>query len=717
MKKIIFILLIVNCSLLYCQSGWFWQNPLPFGNEVGDIYFFNSQTGLLTLSSGSVLKSTNAGINWNVFSNLPGHSLYDLSFFDNTNGIAFSGNVFDPAIYIFNTTNGGANWFNYSVYPYSIRKYFQVVSPSVCYANNDNYVAKMVRSINSGLNWSVIFSDSTFFLNSFHFPSASIGYAAGAQIVDTGVVFEIIKTTNGGSNWVFTHQNITGFPYSIYFLNDNTGYVDMFTSGNQDILYKTTDGGTSWIYIAPILTLNRRLHFINENTGYSDIYNVTTNGGLTWQSMSSVFDHNSPYKLSFAGTNVFGIGTGMITKSTNSGINWSELTYGYHTYFDDVHFINAMTGLVCGEYGKLLRTTNGGMNWNLFIVQAYPESEISSISMPDQSNWYVSEFMTGRVLRTTNAGLSWDTTYTNVYGPTRIKFINAGTGFGICKYNYFIKTTNSGTNWNVTNLLVSQNWALDFYNANTGMIGGSHTLRTTNGGNNWIDMTSQLGIYTADIQFASQNIVYAGGDTNPDGVLLKSTDAGVTWQACTFPEQIYRIMDICFLNPYYGFVSTGAYLYKTTNGGASFVKLNSLGAIVFSFADSLTGYGVGNYGTIIKTTNGGGEPIAVQPISNEVPKRFVMQQNYPNPFNPTTIIKFSVPLNKGGDRGLSVRLSIYDITGREVATLINEQLQPGTYEVLWDGTNYASGVYFYRLEVNAPQEETFIQTTKMVLLK
>ncbi|MGA2668622.1 MAG: T9SS type A sorting domain-containing protein, partial [Ignavibacteria bacterium] len=86
---------------------------------------------------------------------------------------------------------------------------------------------------------------------------------------------------------------------------------------------------------------------------------------------------------------------------------------------------------------------------------------------------------------------------------------------------------------------------------------------------------------------------------------------------------------------------------------------------------------------------------------------------YPNPFNPTTKIKFQIPLNKGGERGLSfVTLKIYDLLGREVATLVNQQLKPGTYEVEFNGTNYPSGVYFYRLTTN-----NNTATKKFVLVK
>ncbi|MGA2667850.1 MAG: T9SS type A sorting domain-containing protein, partial [Ignavibacteria bacterium] len=111
--------------------------------------------------------------------------------------------------------------------------------------------------------------------------------------------------------------------------------------------------------------------------------------------------------------------------------------------------------------------------------------------------------------------------------------------------------------------------------------------------------------------------------------------------------------------------------------------------------------------------------IGIRKLSEELPHEFLLSQNYPNPFNPSTKIKFDIspiPLSRGvdaeGGRGVSVRLTIYDLLGREVTTLVNQPLQPGTYEVEWDGTNYPSGVYFYRLTAG-----NYSDTKKLVLLK
>jgi hypothetical protein len=104
-------------------------------------------------------------------------------------------------------------------------------------------------------------------------------------------------------------------------------------------------------------------------------------------------------------------------------------------------------------------------------------------------------------------------------------------------------------------------------------------------------------------------------------------------------------------------------------------------------------------------------PIGINPISSEVPDRFMLYQNYPNPFNPTTKIRFSIP-HAGNGRDRFVQVIIYDVLGREISTLVDEELSSGIYEVDWDGTNYSSGVYYYKLVSN---NNNFIK--KMVLIK
>lgn len=108
------------------------------------------------------------------------------------------------------------------------------------------------------------------------------------------------------------------------------------------------------------------------------------------------------------------------------------------------------------------------------------------------------------------------------------------------------------------------------------------------------------------------------------------------------------------------------------------------------------------------------QPIGIHPSSTEIPVKFSLYQNYPNPFNPTSKIKFQIP------KMSNVRLTVFDVLGREIAVLVEEQLKPGTYEIQWDASNYPSSVYFYKLtagDYSSGSGRGFSETRKMILLK
>jgi len=166
----------------------------------------------------------------------------------------------------------------------------------------------------------------------------------------------------------------------------------------------------------------------------------------------------------------------------------------------------------------------------------------------------------------------------------------------------------------------------------------------------------------------------------------------------------------------------GSYATLSNNGTIATIKYNSSGSVMWKevyigayafdiLVDEniniyLTGYGLGGMVTLKYS-----QPIGIQSISSEIPGTFKLFQNYPNPFNPTTKIKFSLPNpSKGG--ALEIKLIVYDLPGRVIATLVNENLKPGEYETEWNASNFASGVYFYQLQAG-----TFRESKKMLLIK
>ena len=114
----------------------------------------------------------------------------------------------------------------------------------------------------------------------------------------------------------------------------------------------------------------------------------------------------------------------------------------------------------------------------------------------------------------------------------------------------------------------------------------------------------------------------------------------------------------------------------------------------------------------------------VKIISGVIPEKFMLYQNYPNPFNPVTKIVFSVPQPKfygpGEVRGAYMSLKVYNALGKEVETLHDKIIQPGTYEAEWNASNYPSGIYFYVALVSDPNSQSSLiyrESRKMVLIK
>jgi hypothetical protein len=139
----------------------------------------------------------------------------------------------------------------------------------------------------------------------------------------------------------------------------------------------------------------------------------------------------------------------------------------------------------------------------------------------------------------------------------------------------------------------------------------------------------------------------------------------------------------------------------------------------FTFIDSLTFQaqqrnrsfgrtqdGGGTWVTFASPTPGAGnQPTGVGPVT-PMPVVFALEQNFPNPFNPTTVVRYQVPAVS------DVRIVVYDMLGREVGVLVNERKPPGTFEVKWDGTRFATGVYVCRMIAGE-----YVKTRRMLLIK
>jgi hypothetical protein len=180
---------------------------------------------------------------------------------------------------------------------------------------------------------------------------------------------------------------------------------------------------------------------------------------------------------------------------------------------------------------------------------------------------------------------------------------------------------------------------------------------------------------------------------------VKTDNSGV-YTVCTFTGGFYNVKTRKFNHSGDSLWSMN---YHVTNRSetAKFINVGPSNNVYIS-GDEYIANNTG-YVYLVRYTNA---ITGVTPTSNNQPDKFSLEQNYPNPFNPNTNIKFEIP--KDG----MVKLTVFDVSGREVEAVVNEQLSAGTYSVDFNASRLSTGVYFYRLET-----EGFTDTKKMILVK
>ena len=215
---------------------------------------------------------------------------------------------------------------------------------------------------------------------------------------------------------------------------------------------------------------------------------------------------------------------------------------------------------------------------------------------------------------------------------------------------------------------------------------------------------------------AANNITYLTTGTAPNrvftvqyaNVAFLSGSGNVTFQIKLYENGgTGQVVDIVYGTGVNNASATGSVGINVAPGGSTHITSITPGATCASTTFSTTvcndavTYNIPS-GTFYRFC----DLVGVEPTSNAIPKVFSLEQNYPNPFNPTTVIKFGIPKS-----GL-VKLVVYDLLGRTVETLVNENKEAGNYQVDFNATNLASGVYFYRIEAG-----DFIAVKKMLLIK
>jgi len=742
--KTIFLLVgLIYANVSFAQSGWY--NTFVYNPNVITTLITADSNHYFSFSMNSMyyLRTTNGGENWTH------HKLSDST-------IDIRGGMFINSLtgwitgyngiggyygIIYKTTDGGNNWMRQNCHP------LQIICWSVYFINEStgwisgqtSNGGSVIKTTDGGNTWLIKTSLGTGIVRNLHFLNNSFGWMTGDNSY-------IGKTIDGGNNWINIANNtpMSNKLIQDFLYYDSVNYYVLARGIYPDpngYIFKTTNSGLNWIQKYSYITGQDQylygIHFVSSMTGYAwggtNSLVKTTNSGNNWFTLNQNY-YSSNFSMYFKNENEFFIGGGnfgdplvvrnSVLKTTNAGSNWFVNTRNLTVNFNKVLFTNDSVGFASIDSGKVYKTTNKGINWYQSLTSN------SQINRMDFVNSMTGITVGSKVHRTTNGGATWQ----NIINPSSYHLITCNflspdtvlaADIGFC-----FKSTNCGINW-INCSLPSSTYPREytdfsFINSSTGYLLGHEyhpglpnqngryyvvILKTINSGSNWsllFSMDSENEVYFRFQMLDSLN----GYLLKKNNGCYKTTNGGTSWQFLPI-SGLTNSGSIKMLNANTGWIGASTSLYKTINGGTNWVQqfydYYTTPRSIYAFNENEAWF-VGSRNSIYRTTNGGGI-IGISTINSEITESFSLSQNYPNPFNPQTKIKFAVPSNVKGQTS-NVKLIIYDLLGREVATIVNEELKSGTYEVDWDGSNYSSGVYFYKIISN-----DFVETKKMVLMK
>jgi len=352
---------------------------------------------------------------------------------------------------------------------------------------------------------------------------------------------------------------------------------------------------------------------------------------------------------------------GNIYRTADNGVTFTEINPTMNVGWIWSLTVSTTGKIYAGTEQGVFSSTNGGTTW---VASTLSGKDVRAIAKDASGNLYAGTWGHG-IYRSADAGATWTAintglTFTAVHALAidAAGSVYAGT-FGGGVY----KTTNAGAQWNQLPVGYDFVWSLGITNDQTIIAGtyGNGIYRSTDAGASWsISNNGVTAKFIYTIAVDNANTVYIGAWA---AGIYTSSNGGGTWK----PIGMNGIgISSLFVNP-----ANGALLATSENGG------------VYQFSGALSNEG-----------------------DREVPTQFSLAQNYPNPFNPSTMIEFSLPIAQ------NVTVSVYDVLGREVATLVDGMMDAGVHNVAFDASELSSGVYIYNIRTQG-----FSASKKMLLTK
>lgn len=572
-------------------TNWEWKNPLPQGNRINDVYRFDNNNAIAVGASGSVLKTTDAGANWQLSAIDTRNWVNGVHFVNTTLGFACAANG-----NVYKTTDAGATWATVTIPTLNSVEDIWATS-----ANNIiivTHTGQIFTSADAGDSWtSVTHPGSLTYKNKIYFTDANNGFIVGGNSYTP--VADILKTTDAGATWTLATipAIVTSQLRSITFVNSTTGFV----AGENGAILKTTDGGQNWnLYqnsganfadytSTAIYAKFYDIAFFNETDGIvageSRIY-YTTDAGETWTESYNQYDNNLRSILITGSTSAIAMGDGgIMLTTTNKGQTW-ELKNNYNnSSIRDIDFAGT-TGYAVIDGGKIIKSADDGQTWQNLTFSSSLRSVLTlsaNVAITGASSIY----------KTTDGGTNWDTkpvttngTIYDIHSPDQSVIYGVG-------YKTVIKSTDIGETWSTLSSPYDNNLnGVFFIDNNTGIaVGGSYgtskIYRTTNGAASWDEITSPITNKTLNsVAFVTATTGFICGD---DTTLLKTTDGGLSWAKVIINEQlpssISSLYSISFGDENHGIITGAAGLaFTTTDGGNTWQIDNSVPTNEFIYA-------------------------------------------------------------------------------------------------------------------------------------
>lgn len=565
----------------------------------------------------------------------------------------------------------------------------------------DDY-GKIYRSTDNGSGWTLVDSG-----NAYSFVTAFA--ELGDTILAGGDAAGIIRSVDHGVNWTRSDAGITNSNVDAIVVKGESLFAatatGVFCSTDHGTSWKTANSGQTLPHVLSLAASGTRIFGGTEGSG---VY-MSSDNGSNWGAVNGgVLQNAFIIQIVAIGTSLFAATDGAVYRSTDNGTSWVQVDLlaadvTVQSFATDSQFLFA------GTSAGVFRTSDEGASWTL-VESGMPRfQEVFSLAVAGDNLFAATSNRT--IFRSTNDGLSW----TDIGSPAgKTKLATYGTNLYAGGYGIF-RSTDYGTSWTGAGSgfpgeVMALGCSDPYIFAGTW---GWGAFRSTDYGTNWSQITFGPQDASFDCIATVGSAVFMGTRGN---YLYYSSDNGATWDlrysgltniGPDRPEIVSLAscgIDIFAGLPFGVFVSTnGGQRWSMWNSGLEAVYQNS------SFIQALVsehGYvfaAVGNRGVWRRPLS---EVETGVRLSNDLPTVISLGQNFPNPFNPTTTIRFALPTRA------HVTLSVFNTIGQAVATLVNEVLEAGYHETVFDGGNLASGVYFYRLRAG-----DYVQTKKLALVR